>query len=194
MGMLTQLSTVKTRLGITDETNDAILLRVINAVSSRFELYCNRSFGRNTAATEEFSAEETEIRAGCFPIESVSGFDLKNSEREGWVAVSPSPDFNVRRCCVISLLIRLGNWKQMARVKYIGGFVLPGDEVGDGQTPLPEDIQQACIEQIAYWYQNRSSVGSSSLTSAAGVTTTIQDQSLLNSVEDTLKRYTRWSA
>jgi len=193
MGMLTQLSTVKTRLGITDSSSDTILIRVINAVSSRFELYCNRSFGRNTDAVEEFNAEETEIRAGCFPIETVSGFELKSSEREGWVAVSPTPDFNIRRSCVVSLQQRLGNWRQMARVKYIGGFVLPGDEVGDGQTPLPEDLQQACIEQIVYWYQNRSSVGSSSLTSAAGVTTTIQDQSLLNSVEDTLNRYIRWS-
>jgi hypothetical protein len=42
-----------------------------------------------------------------------------------------------------------------ARVTYTGGFVLPGDTPAPGQTPLPPDLEQAAIEQVAYWFRNR---------------------------------------
>jgi hypothetical protein len=61
----------------------------------------------------------------------------------------------VRRACVISLLTPLGIASQQARVTYTGGYVLPGATPGAGQTALPAELEQACVEQAAYWYQNR---------------------------------------
>ena len=37
------------------------------------------------------------------------------------------------------------------RLTYTGGYVLPGDTPGPGQTPLPDDLEQAAVEQCAAW-------------------------------------------
>ena len=44
--MLTQLDAVKLRLAISFSDDDVILRRAIEAVSARFDIYCNRAFGR----------------------------------------------------------------------------------------------------------------------------------------------------
>ena len=40
---------------------------------------------------------------------------------------------------------------------YAAGYVLPGTDPSAGQTPLPSDLEQAGIEQVAFWFQNRTS-------------------------------------
>lgn len=190
--MLTQLSTVKSRLNILDSSDDATLTRVIGAVSAQFEKVCNRRFGRTANATEEFEADETEIRVACYPIESVICFELKQSEAGGWLSIATPPDHIIRRGSVISLHSRLGHWRQRGRVTYCGGYVLPGDVVQPGQTPLPEDIQQACVEQVAAWYLNRKDVGMLSVTDSANTTIKIAQDSLLPVVKSALKPYARW--
>ncbi len=49
--MLTQLSTVKTRLGITVTDYDALLTSAIKAVSARFDRECNRRLPRTVGFT-----------------------------------------------------------------------------------------------------------------------------------------------
>ncbi len=36
-----------------------------------------------------------------------------------------------------------------------GRHVLPGTTPSAGQTPLPDDLEQAAVEQVAYWFRNR---------------------------------------
>jgi hypothetical protein len=137
--MLTQLATVKARLAIlpTDVSQDELLTRAIAAVSARFDRECNRTLARTVDATQEFEAGETEVIAKCYPIEDVTGFELKTSEAEGWVAQAEM-DYIVRQGCVISLsapLVGLGRsagaW--LGRVTYTGGYVMPGTAPGAGQ-------------------------------------------------------------
>src|SRR6266705_1163556 len=54
--MLTQLSTVKSRLALTVTDYDDLLTSAIKAVSDRFDKECNRNLARTTAATHEFDA------------------------------------------------------------------------------------------------------------------------------------------
>jgi hypothetical protein len=54
--MLTQLSTVKSRLALTVTDYDALLTAAIKAVSTRFDKECNRTLARTTCTTDEFSA------------------------------------------------------------------------------------------------------------------------------------------
>jgi hypothetical protein len=86
--MLTQLSTVKVRLGIEEfeVKYDGILTNAIRAVSARFDKECNRTLARSVDAVEEFDGEDREIMVACFPIESVNKFELKRavSWRDGW--------------------------------------------------------------------------------------------------------------
>src|SRR5215831_18253852 len=100
--MLTQLTTVKARLALTVTDYDELLTSTIKAVSARFDRECNRAFARTVNATHEFDAGELELRPECYPIESVSKFELKSSEGNGWTE-SAGVEFLLRRQCVISL-------------------------------------------------------------------------------------------
>ena len=100
--MLTQLSTVKSRLALTVTDYDGILTNAIKAVSDRFDKECNRSLARIAAATHEFDASDTEILPPNYPVELVTKFELKASETGGWVEQT-GVQYLIRRQCVISL-------------------------------------------------------------------------------------------
>ena len=187
--MLTQLSTVKTRLQLPDTTYDDILAAAIAAFSERFDRECNRKFARQENAVEEFPADQLEICPACWPIESVASFDIKSNETDGWQTVTSAPSYLMRNACVISLTSPLGWRHQQARVTYTAGYVLPGATPGAGQTALPADIEQACIDQVAYWFLNRTTPGLISVTVTSGAH--VQTIDLLPSVAAVLQKYQR---
>src|SRR5678815_2867156 len=128
--MLSQLNTVKARLEIApaDTTYDALLTRAIEAVSARFDRECNRTLARTVGATQEFPARGTEIIARCYPVETVSKFELKTTEAEGWIEQT-GVDYLIRQACTISLILPLSFVPQavspqLTRVTYTGGYVL----------------------------------------------------------------------
>jgi len=192
--MLTQLSTVKARLVIDefDVKNDALLTSAIEGISARFDKECNRTFARAVDFVHEFAADDTEIRVDCYPIETVSKFELKSNESDGWIE-QPEIEHLIRRNCVISLTERLGNWREQGRVTYTGGYVLPDAEAAAGQTALPDDLEQAAVEQVVYWFQNRDHVGVIRQWPKGGVYQQFVDLDLLPSVRAALKEYERWN-
>ena len=191
--MLTQLSTVKARLGLleTDIQFDALLAAAIQAMSRRFDFECNRTLARTENFQQEYEACDAEICAACYPIETVTKFELKSFEAEGWVE-QPPPRFLIRQRCVISLPNPLGSLRQQARVTYTGGYVLPGSQPGDGQTPLPPVLEQAAVEQVAYWFQNRERLGLRRLWEYHGTYRDFAELDLLSSVRAVLFGFTRW--
>jgi len=189
--LLAQLSTIKTRLGITDTIDDTLLTSLIEFASARFERETNRSLERATSATEEFSADQTEILVARFPLENVSSFHLKENETDGWVLQS-NIDYLIRRACVISLSAPIGTKYEQARVTFTGGFVLPGTTPGAGQAALPDDLEHACVEQVAYWYQNRHRLGLLSMPAEGRTFFNIAQIDLLPQVASILKRYERF--
>ena len=148
--MLTQLPTLKARLAIpdADTTNDALLTAAIKAVSVRFDKECNRALARTENATFEFSPRDTELSPPAYPIESVSKFELKTDETEGWIE---QPDIKslIRNACVLSLAapgLRSfsggGNSQpSTARMTYSGGYVLPGDPDPQPSTPNSQPLR-----------------------------------------------------
>src|SRR2546425_297879 len=137
--MLTQLSTVKSRLRLNsfDLDDDTLLTNYIKHASGRFALECNRIFDRAADATFEFHAHERVITPDRYPIESVASFDLKSSEAEGWIAHSNITYLISPQKSVIELAAPLGGSCQIARVTFTGGYVLPGSTPSAGQTALP---------------------------------------------------------
>src|SRR5881227_3832716 len=99
--MLSTLSTVKARLGIADFTVefDDLLTTALTALSARFDREANRTLTRTANTTHEFDACETEIIPPCYPIESVSKFETKSTEAEGWIE-QIGTDYVIRRSCV----------------------------------------------------------------------------------------------
>jgi hypothetical protein len=200
--MLTQLSTLKTRLALldTDTTCDALLVAAIKSVSARFDLECNRTLARSVDATYEFTADETEICVPCYPIETVTKFELKTSESEGWVE-QPNVRYLIRRNCVISLNLAFSLQPlalSQARVVYTGGYVLPGSAPLDPPVPvchnLPDEIEQAAVEQVAYWFQNRDRLGLLRIWDYHATYRHFADLDLLSSVRAVLAKYARWNA
>src|SRR5437867_5792764 len=99
--MLTQLTTIKSRLALTVTDYDYLLTSAIKAVSDRFDKECNRNLARTAAATHEFDANDTEILPPCYPVEALTKFELKSNETDGW-SEQTGIQYLIRRQCVIS--------------------------------------------------------------------------------------------
>jgi hypothetical protein len=199
--MLTQLTTVKARLGLVvgDATYDDLLTRAIEAVSVRFDRECNRTFARTVGVTQEFGATDAEIVARCYPIEAVTKLELKTSEAEGWVEQSGAA-YVLRGGCVISLSVPLSPafrvaWigPQVGRVTYTGGYVVPGTTPGTGQTALPADLESAAVEQVAAWFQQKDKLGLKNYWPKDGVYLAFIQLPLLPQVTAIIRHYQRWS-
>ncbi len=93
---------------------------------------------------------------------------------------------------VIQLSQALGTSRQLGRVTYTGGYVLSGATPTGNQIPVPDDLEQACLEQAAYWYQRRAQLGLLSVSSDTGVVQQFQSSDLLRQVQAVLKRHVRW--
>jgi hypothetical protein len=192
--MLTQLATVKGRLGIElfDTTDDVLLTNIIRHVSARFAAACNRVFDYGADLTFEFRADQSSVLVDRPPIESVSQFELKSSETEGWLLQSAIDYLLLPQRTGLELAAPLGCSRQLGRVTYTGGYILPGASPTGNQRALPDDIEQTCIEQVAYWYQRRSQLGLVSVSSEGGVVQQFQSSDLLPQVRAVLKHYERW--
>jgi hypothetical protein len=192
--MLTQLSTLKSRLAIleSDTTNDLLLLNSARAVSARFDAECCRKLARTENSVYEFPAESVEICCPGYPIETIARFELKSSEATGWVEQT-GVEHLVRRQCVISLAAPLGSFRAQARVVYTGGYVLPGTAVAAGQTALPVDLEQAAVEQVAFWFQNRDRLGLQRIWDYHATYRQFAELDLLPGVRAVLATYRRWS-
>ena len=156
------LSTLKARLAVPDLDiqHDDLLTAALVAISARFDRETNRTLTRTINSLHEFDAADTEILPVCYPNESVSKFELKTSETEGWIEQT-NVTYLIRGNCIVSLSTSLDSQQStinsqlaLARLTYTGGYVMPGT----GQTALPSDLEQAAVEQCAYWFQNRLSV------------------------------------
>src|ERR1044071_8776741 len=88
--MLSTLSTLKSRLAIPGlfVDFDDLLTTALTAISARFDRETNRTLTRTANSTFEFDASKTEIIPPCYPIESVSKFETKSTEAEGWLEQS----------------------------------------------------------------------------------------------------------
>ena len=162
MSALTQLSSIKGRLGIEtfDTRDDGLLNNAIAGLSQRIGRECNRALERVAGAVFDFRADEMALRVDRYPVEAVTSFALKTTEAEGWVVLAPMPDYFISPArSVIELAGPLGSQRQLGRVLFDGGYVLPGTVPDADQTALPDDLEQAVVEQVAYWYQRRNQLG-----------------------------------
>lgn len=192
--MLTPLATLKARLGLEtfDSTDDAVILNLCKHVSARFAAECNRIFDYGAGLTFEFRADQINVGVDRPPIESVSQFELKSTEAEGWILQSGIDYLIGPQRAVIELALSLGTSRQLGRATYTGGYVLPGTTPVGNQIALPDDVEQACIEQVAYWYQRRSQLGLVSVSSGDSTVQQFQTADLLPQVQAMLKHYQRW--
>jgi len=192
--MLTQLTTIKTRLRLNsfDLDDDPFLTGLIQHASGRFARECNRIFDRGAGVIFEFRADEMNVSPDRYPLESVAGFDLKSTEGEGWIAQSGIDYLVSPENCLIELAAPLGTSRQKGRVTFTGGYVLPGTTADADQTALPDEIEQACLDQVVYWYENRHRLGLLSTAGEGGSVQQMKGLDLLPHVQAVLRKYERW--
>ena len=91
--MLTTLAAIKSRLSIldTDPQYDQLLTTAIKSVSTRFDKESNRTLARTENAVHEFDPTDTEILPSCYPIESISKFEIKTSGSHRLAGSGPRP-------------------------------------------------------------------------------------------------------
>lgn len=189
---LIPLSQVTARLGLPDTTDDATLQTIILAVGARFENDCQRKFVRTEADTWEGDADYCDFSPPRYPIEEVISFDLKRTEREGWVP-QPQVDFIIVDGTIVRLYTGpLGLRTERVRLTYTGGYVIPPAVPADSsQTALPDDLILAALDQTVAWYQNRNRLGISAIGSGDGHFTRYGDLDLLPHVKAILGQYKR---
>ena len=194
MSTLATLASLKLRLGIdTFETDfDAQLTNFLKLVTGRFEAECNRTFARAAGAYYEFSADQNFLVPELFPIESVSAFELKDNEDDGWVAQTGVSYRIGAQKNIVHLFGPLGTSDQGGRITYTGGYVLPDATAGTGQTALPSEIEQAAIEQAAFYWQNRDRLGLTAVSGEGGSVQQFGKLDLLPTVIPVLANYERW--
>lgn len=192
--MLTTLAKVKARLGIQDSDvkDDDLLTSFIGLITGRFEIECNRTFGYGQT-TEEFHADEMELRVARYPIDTAQAisFQLLTRSADGWQAITPAPNYIIRQNCVISLESQTGASRAQLRVNYYGGYLLP-DGTTAGTVALPNEVEQAAIEQVVYQYQNKDRLGVGSVSGQGGAITNTGKLDLLAHVQAVLSRYVRY--
>src|SRR5713226_8322875 len=141
--MLAQLSTIKSRLGLEAfaPDDDALLTNLLKHVSARFAAECNRIFDYGAGLTYEFRAEQLNIVVDHPPIALVSQFDLKTTESEGWLPQSSVSYLLSPTRTVVELAQPLGSSRQLGRLTYTGGYILPSTAPTGSQIALPDDIE-----------------------------------------------------
>ena len=79
-----------------------------------------------------------------------------------------------------------------------GGYVLPGDPDPQPSTNnpqpvrLPDDLEQAAVEQVAYWFRNRDKTGLIRSWPHDGTYEAFAQSDLLLEVRAVLKKYQRF--
>ena len=72
-------------------------------------------------------------------------------------------------------------------------FSLEGTTPSAGQTPLPDDLEQAAFEQVAYWFRYRDKTGLIRSWPHDGTYEAFLQSDLLLEVRAVLKKYVRWN-
>ena len=76
---------------------------------------------------------------------------------------------------------------------YTGGYVLPGADPAPGQLPLPDDLENAAVEQVAYWFQTRDNIGLDTIWPHFGTYQKFAQLPLLLPVQQVLGHYRRYT-
>jgi hypothetical protein len=179
--MITELLTVKTRLSIpqfeTDE--DTIIENFIKLMTARFDLECDRKLERQASAEFCFDGSTTSILVDRYPLESVTSFWLKENETDGWVEQTGVEHLISPSKCLLTLQTPLGYAGTVGKIIFDGGYVMPGITATAGQTELPDDLEQAAVEQVAYLYSNSARIGIVSAGGGAGAVDLLREMRLL---------------
>lgn len=189
--MLTTIIAARRRLRLPDTADDDWLDAAIKWSTGHIEGVCNRDFGLVAGAVQNFAGGDCAVLLRRYPVASLDGVDIQN--RDTWDPLTLADlDYTLdAESGVLQWATPLGGPDGIARVTYTGGYVLPGDEITAGQIALPADLEVACLELVANWYQRRDQLGLTSVSAGGGSATQIVGLNLLPLVKESIEPYRR---
>jgi hypothetical protein len=165
---LAQLATVKTLLGLTDASQDAVLTLLIGQASDTITDYCNvgcfaqqsysetvRGYGTNQLAlsrTPIVTLTSVALDGTLVPTTQYELDDPAAGMIQGIVPWLWTAEIRVDLFLYgASALPRSEQYRYT--VVYTAGYNLPGDTLQS--TPLPRAIEHACVNTVTAWYVAR---------------------------------------
>lgn len=153
---LTTVADVKESLGITDNSQDNLIIRKINQATALIEGYCgldnDHHFAQTTYTDEVYDATGTSqlrLKAGpLITLTSLSSRDTTTNDNN-WTSVDTEDFFTDEYSNIVSKLNSFYGWYGRWRVTYTAGYAT-----------IPSDLAEACVMLASYLIENSSTGGS----------------------------------
>ena len=206
--LLCLVNDIKVRMGyeVTDKSDDEMLTQIIRGISSAFDTFAERTFILNQADATEYYEGGMELYVKRYPIYSItsikvsgdwdwtntdaliSDVDYRSQPQKGRIYYMPGASWPVDYyhssgdfpCGVDNI-----------QIIYRGGYIGPGGAVLAGQTGLPDDLREACIQQTCFYLKRRHDIGLTAVSAEGQSITKFSPYDLLPSVKRILARYKR---
>lgn len=184
MSQLCALADVKAYRGITDANSDAILTTLITNVSALIETYCNRVFAQATYTETRNGGCGPKLYLMNGPVTEVSSLSVNGQ------AVPPAPDAISYGFVwdASTVYIRPGGYPgefykgiQNVTVTYTAGYA-----------SVPPEVNQACVEWVAFKFAKRSRIDAKSETLGQQQVIAFDTSDMPKGVKTALQPYVRW--
>lgn len=178
MADLTTLPRVKEWLAITASTNDALLSRLISAASDYIETYLSRDIALTSYQSYRDGHGGRRLMFRNYPVVSLTALKV------GGVSIPPSVDGSPGFVHTETSVTLVGGYRfdigaSNVYLEYTAGY-----------DPIPNEIEQACIDLVSMRYRERDRIGLTSK-SLAGESVTFNTREFSDAVGSTLVQYKR---
>lgn len=152
---LVTLNDTKDYLGVSVNTDDDLIKRLINSATKMIENYCDRRFLSTAYSNERYSGDGGHyLFLRNYPATSLTSIEYMTGDYNSpnWEAYD-SEFYSIvttdeKNGGVIYNDIPFYGGENNLRVNYTAGY-----------TTIPEDIQQACLDLVSWFYKKRKTHG-----------------------------------
>lgn len=185
MSQLCALSDVKTYLGTTTTNTDAALTALITSVSATIENFCNRTFAQADYTDTYNGTGKSALYLREGPITAVSSVTVDglaipaaaSSTSYGYVFDDSMLYIRAGGTCE-----RFNKGVQNVTVTYTAGYAA-----------IPQDVNQACVEWVAFKFAKRARIDEKSQTLGTQQTQSYDLSDMPQSVKSALMSYIRFT-
>ena len=184
---LATLAELKTRLGITDTTDDTALDAMMQRIEDRMAAHCHREWALDDYV-QNFDGPICWLLLRAFPVVSIASLTLDDV---ALAAASYKLRADLGR---VSYVYDFGIWPDgsVIVVSYRGGYATAGTTPGTGETLAPAPLTAALLTQAEFEWRNKTVLGLKSA-SQGGVSVSAADHDWLPAVREAMGPYRRYA-